>query len=402
VNFLQGTRYRNQTADSGSVGYLSLEGGAELFIDGSGYESFPSGNDVKMLMDDVAFGDNPFVAPVMSSDDEFSSSTMTGALAFTTPSIETVFGLSVNDKLQTAAWEHLADGDVSYVFTASVNADDVDLACTSASKCQVKYSSSYTARLYDVIPNQVYNDQKANFMINPVATKYALNDDMEPIQSIKIDGTNVDWEGLMDNSYRTPDWTVDDYPAYIGDQKASKDSKVVVKMRGGNAMNLGTSTHCTWDSTECWTLRTHPKIDSISADTGYTTGGQEMTLTGTGLSGTTAEVMVDGVACVVTSNTETEIKCVTGEAAGVSTTGVRQPNVQGLRSEYYDPSGNSYIDINQLKARTANYIRTDLLTQFEPIHDSIWRAGRAMSGYFKAPATGNFRFLLACEDSCYL
>lgn len=81
---------------------------------------------------------------------------------------------------------------------------------------------------------------------------------------------------------------------------------------------------------------------------------------------------------------------------------MRQPNVKGLRSETYNPSDNSYIDENQLKTRTANHVGTEALTQFEPVQDVIWRAGRAISGYFKAPATGNFRFLLACDDKCYL
>lgn len=112
--------------------------------------------------------------------------------------------------------------------------------------------------------------------------------------------------------------------------------------------------------------------------------------------------MIDGVACAVTASTDETITCITGEAAAESTTGVRQPNVKGLRSETYNPSDNSYIDESQLKARTANYISTEALTQFEPVQDALWRAGRAISGFFKAPATGNFRFLLACDDKCYL
>lgn len=136
-------------------------------------------------------------------------------------------------------------------------------------------------------------------MINPAATKYALNDDMEPIQEIRIGKTLVDWEGLMDSSYRTSDWTVARYPAYIGDQKISADDNAVVKMRGGNALNLKTATHCTWDSSECWTVRTHPKVDSVDKSTGYITGGQEITISGSGLAGDAVEVLVDGVACSV-------------------------------------------------------------------------------------------------------
>ena len=59
-------------------------------------------------------------------------------------------------------------------------------------------------------------------------------------------------------------------------------------------------------------------IESVSAASGYTTGGQELTITGWGLKGATlddVEVLVDGVACDVKSSSLGSITCVTGSAA---------------------------------------------------------------------------------------
>jgi len=87
-------------------------------------------------------------------------------------------------------------------------------------------------------------------------------------------------------------------------------------------------------------VKTHPKIDLISAVDGYTTGGQTLKIEGWGLKGNTlsdVEVVVDGVPCAVQSSTLTEITCITGAAAQVSFEGP-QPGSPGLRQNIIDPT----------------------------------------------------------------
>lgn len=58
-----------------------------------------------------------------------------------------------------------------------------------------------------------------------------------------------------------------------------------------------------------------------------------MIIKGWGLKGTTlvdVSVIIDGVACIVTSSTTEEIKCTTGVASAVSNTDVSQPGSPGL------------------------------------------------------------------------
>ena len=91
--------------------------------------------------------------------------------------------------------------------------------------------------------------------------------------------------------------------------------------------------HCNFAGDDCWYVKTHPKIDTISAVDGYKTGGQTMTIAGWGLKGTTLDdvsVTIDGVLCKVTSSTQEEITCVTGEADTISNDGVSQPGSPGL------------------------------------------------------------------------
>lgn len=96
----------------------------------------------------------------------------------------------------------------------------------------------------------------------------------------------------------------------------------------GDAYLRQSATHCSFDGLECWNVRVHPVIESINAATGYTTGGQELQITGWGLSGE-AEVTVDGVSCQVTATTDTGITCRT--SASVASTDGYQPGQPGLR-----------------------------------------------------------------------
>lgn len=86
-------------------------------------------------------------------------------------------------------------------------ADKTEIKCNEnkLSPCNIDYHVHYTPLLMETVPSQVYKDQKATFVINPVyatANTNYLNRDMDPIQSIKIGGTNTDFEGLIDSANR--------------------------------------------------------------------------------------------------------------------------------------------------------------------------------------------------------
>lgn len=47
-------------------------------------------------------------------------------------------------------------------------------------------------------------------------------------------------------------------------------------------------------------------------------------------------------------------------------------------------------------------VETKLLTAFENTYGNYTRAGTKSKGWFKAPAAGNYRFYISCDDACRL
>lgn len=78
--------------------------------------------------------------------------------------------------------------------------------------------------------------------------------------------------------------------------------------------------HCSYDNKTCYQVKTVPVIFETSSNSGYKTGGQNLTLKGHGLDIGTISATVDGVACVVTQQSNSEFSCFLGEAAKASET----------------------------------------------------------------------------------
>ena len=160
----------------------------------------------------------------------------------------------------------------------------------------------------------------------------ADNNDMDPVQFIKFSGTRTDSEGLIDYETGMSSYSVSSLKTLAGDQKPGNQIPEV-RFRVGNAYVRESAKHCNFAGDDCWNVRTHPKIDSISKADGYVTGGQAMTINGWGLKGDTlndVSVTVDGVPCSVTTSTSDKITCVTGHAFSTSLDGVSQPGSPGL------------------------------------------------------------------------
>ena len=132
-----------------------------------------------------------------------------------------------------------------------------------------------------------------------------ISDEYDPVVFIKFSGTRTDSEGLIDYETRLSDYTVGSLKTRAGDQHVGS-SVPEVRFRVGNAYLRDSAYHCNFAGDDCWYVKTHPKIDSISQADGYITGGQTLTITGWGLKGTTladVSVTVDGVSCTVLTST---------------------------------------------------------------------------------------------------
>ena len=227
------------------------------------------------------------------------------------------------------------DEALGFIVKVHNHADTAIIPCPgSMANCRINYRKRYTPMLHDVSPSNVYLDQRIDLMINAMAANQdnVMKPDGDPVDFIKFSGTRNDFEELWDNTKRLQAYKVDVLASRSGDQPPG-NSVPEVRFRVGNAFLRGSSKHCNFAGDDCWYIKTHPKIDSVSAASGFITGGQELTITGWGLKGNTMDdvkVLIDGVGCKVTSNTKTEIKCTTGETSSVSKTGVSQPGSPGL------------------------------------------------------------------------
>jgi len=109
-------------------------------------------------------------------------------------------------------------------------------------------------------------------------------------------------------------------------------------------------------------------ITSVSANSGNTVGGQELTIKGFGFNGTDATVSVDGVVCAVKTRTNIAITCITGVASAVSYTNRTSPGQPGLKQSLYIKADGTNMDWPNFVA--ANLVNSTLYTSFET-YDSM-------------------------------
>ncbi len=133
-----------------------------------------------------------------------------------------------------------------------------------------------------------------------------------PFREIRLGKNLVDWSETVAQDQRLSAWNIDSINAYVTDQQPALNTEPALLFYPGYAINMPTSKHCNFAGDDCWTVRTHPKIEGISQNSGYTTGGQLLNITGFGLSGVNVSVTVDGVPCQVQSSDNKWIACVTG------------------------------------------------------------------------------------------
>lgn len=251
---------------------------------------------------------NPFL-----ENDSFNSNSAAGVYGYTTPSAMDVFGLT---------WDQFngLSGPLGFgaelEFTLQVdNAEQSEyVTCVNNNNCALKYYRDYTPMLIDVTPSQVFAGQTMQFHVN---ARYAHQEEALPegdpqVREMRIGGYLVDGSELNDDDERLPTFSHGTLSGVVGEQFPSKDAPASVLFRVGHSIPLSTMNHCNFAGDECWQMRTHPKIESVSAATGYTNGGQDLTISGHGFNGTDVTITVDGVECALKSQTADSLKCVTG------------------------------------------------------------------------------------------
>ena len=81
--------------------------------------------------------------------------------------------------------------------------------------------------------------------------------------------------------------------------RPNTSASISFKTRAGYAMHDPASTVFSIDNKTCYEAKIVASISSINASSGYTSGGQALSIKGFGFNGTNINVLIDGVKCAV-------------------------------------------------------------------------------------------------------
>jgi acylphosphatase len=273
----------------------------------------------------------------MSSDDQMNSNDLAGRLGYIAPSVAALMG---QDDYSNFNGEFLPTGYVSYETGQTTlkfeliiqnNADGWDVQCSHFSNCVYSYRRESTPLLLDTTPPNVAAGQELYFNINAMQAHawWVTPEDQPPYRTIHMGQYLLDMEDIVEDDERLNWMSHDTQYAIMTDVASSNSTEPRILFYNGLARVMRSATHCNFAGDDCWTVRVHPRIKSVSYNEGYTTGGQTIRIDGMALNGTNIEVLADGEECRVTDSGLDYIKCVTGGTGSVSPVGY-QPGQVGI------------------------------------------------------------------------
>lgn len=201
----------------------------------------------------------------------------------------------------------------------------------------------------------MYAGQRVQFHVYMKNTNNEIADTAYPFQDFMIGENNINWEydddstsyNMIDESYRMENWRPDYVQGSIEEIYASASEEPILRFEQGYPHHTTRVTHSNFAGDDTWKVRVHPSIDGVDFSEGWTTGGQDLVISGWSLGSETSDVTVtvDGVACEIDFETSTweNIYCSTGAADAVSSTET-QPGSYGAKVDQVDPADSVQSD----------------------------------------------------------
>jgi len=138
-------------------------------------------------------------------------------------------------------------------------------------------------------------------------------------------------------------------------------------------------------------------ISDITYDQGYTTGGQNVTINGFGFTNSDVSVTIDDVDCEVFSRRKNSISCRTGAANVSETEDVNYIGQHGARMKFINNSVSGQYE-SIWEYATKDNVEEVLALSLEALPDYSTYQYSLYTGWFKAPATTNYRFYGTGDD----
>jgi IPT/TIG domain len=242
---------------------------------------------------------------LLLEDNSFNSQPFYGKLEYTSPSWMSLYSLPY-EAFDGYDWMTFS---TYLVDVNSMSGMTNTLKCQTASRCYVTLSRSYTPQLYSLVPRVMHHGSEVDWVIDPRSVQEVKNAIELPFTSVTVGKQQMsfdDFSLFMNESSSMDTWTKNwvRSMAYQVEPSASQD--VNFKFRAGNAFQRDASMiQCDITNTTCYKAKVVPVIESVSASSGFTTGGQLLEIDGYGFLSNNLNVKVDGVDCKVQSHTQT-------------------------------------------------------------------------------------------------
>lgn len=151
--------------------------------------------------------------------------------------------------------------------------------------CRVTMSRAYTPILYYLSPPVIYSDSPISFMIDPRSAQNRRSTTLPefPFTEVRINGYGVNFEGFLEEDTVLSGYSKNQVRGVMGAITPNKSAEVNFRFRVGYALHQeATMIRCDYTNTTCYKAKAVARIDSISKQSGYTSGGQLVTVKGYG------------------------------------------------------------------------------------------------------------------------
>jgi hypothetical protein len=327
----------------------SVEGGTRLYIRGSGLETYHS-SDVKVK--------------VGGKDCE----------------VEQYYLRPNNIQCLTPAMESSATEKDLHTIEITVDTASIPLASTVSTA--TTYSTDNTPRILSISPGQETPGSTLQFY-GSWRTSNANN-----FEDFRLNSKLM----TLDSDDNTFAWTSFLY-ATLGDNSAG-DADLAIRLEGnlGTASYRWTAKQATLDGTQ-YLAKTLAEVNSVNLHEASKAGGLQVEITGKGFT-SSATVSVEGNDCVVDSVSYTTILCTVGSQTSTQA-GSLFPGNAGLRRLLWNDKRISDKDTLVDSAADVN----DIIAAPETLQNIGDSFVERVTGLFKAPCTGSYRFFLSSDDS---
>jgi hypothetical protein len=216
-----------------------------------------------------------------------------------------------------------------------------EITCKVASNCKLVYHRSYTPILYYLSPPVVYHSAYTDLWFDPRSTPNLIQDiqqDRMLFINARVSKALMDFEFNVNAETRFNQWSMNRVRGQVGELPIAANHTISMQWETGRARVLDHfATHCDIKNETCYQAKNVPVVFNISDRIGYSSGGQNLTISGHGFSAGNITVTVDGVPCDVTQYQDDSMSCEINPKSTISQAG-HYSGSHGLRRSFYNSS----------------------------------------------------------------